>query len=405
MFDVNRDTTKRDRARTAARVGRCVTAAAAVLLAVGALTARAAPPDGWQPLGAPWPAAEADAYAPDRVGLVGRPQDFPLRARHEMYRAYADLFLVSERKRARVNAVSRGLFDPVDNLAAQCGETRVDVLSRLGKAWDVYSKAKAVVDVLHAVDDDARIRRDLDYISYLWYWLARYDSRQHAWGKQDPHRLAYRTQQQWLHGMRLKVEKQAAAIRASACPVGQHAMTGTLRLTNTWSSLGAVRSNEQYELAATCTATLRFDGTERVLVNEKLRWRERRITSYDAGNLERRTDEWQLDGSFQGVIAGTSTITFRARGRYAVRYPIPQHRLLVDRRHIVQRAYRSSPSTVQTALSRYRDMCWDRYSESLVAGVARGESASGSRERTHDLNERRIVSRLEWSLTAAGRRR
>jgi len=362
----------------------------------------------WAPPGIPWPDARADSFAPDRIGVVRRASDFPVRARYELYRAYADLYWVARARNKAAVELARGLVDPVDAALAACGGSGVVAAKKLGDVYRVFSRGKDAVAGLQAWELQARYERSRRYVDYLWYWLARYDHRTKRWGSPNPDRLASLSTRRWFAALRRRVaaeSRRAAAERASCAVPGRYSMTGTITLTNRWSAIGKPPNATSYTLTGLCTATLTFDGSDTVRVAQTLEWSEQLVTGYNGGELLQRTDDWSFRGTqSEGAVNGTSTITFGRVGNYVVTYPSPGRTMPVQRVHTITRRYRHNPTAVDTTEKADSETCWNRYSATRALGFTKGVAAKGSATETHDLNTRRIVSTLTWNLRATKRR-
>jgi hypothetical protein len=168
------------------------------------------PAYAWSPQPVPDNFAAADPY---QLDIVDRGRDFLRydrkgdlygRALNELVHAYADLYVASKRQNRATIKLVNDIFDPVSAFPL-CPEVRLTKWLR--RLIAIYSAAQTTIDAVGLVNLDNRIKQDLRYIDYLWYWIDRYDLRTGRFiDKQNPNNRAHKAVQGYFQQLRREVE-------------------------------------------------------------------------------------------------------------------------------------------------------------------------------------------------------
>src|ERR1041385_4079289 len=88
---------------------------------------------------------------------------------------------------------------------------------------------------------------------------------------------------------------------------------GTITLNKSWTLGGVQAPDSEHELTASCTSTLRYEGSRTIDVDETFTWREYRIVHLSGGDVSDQT--LTRTGSFHGQIAARNDLlAFRREG-------------------------------------------------------------------------------------------
>src|SRR4051812_18523137 len=88
---------------------------------------------------------------------------------------------------------------------------------------------------------------------------------------------------------------------------------GAITLTKSWAVGGVQPPDTEHELAASCTSTLRYDGSGTIDVDETFMWQEHRVVHLSGGDVSDQT--LTRTGAFHGqIVARDGLLSFRRDG-------------------------------------------------------------------------------------------
>jgi hypothetical protein len=204
------------------------------------------------------------------------------------------------------------------------------------------------------------------------------------------------------------------AVAAAAAPLplllpADAVPQGTVTLTKSWTLGGVQPPDSEHELTASCTSTLRYDGSRTIEVDETFTWHEHRVVHFSGGDVSEQT--LTRTGSFHGQIrARDDLLSFRRDGAvaaYSSTVTIPRERMQVEEQFEETLSGPDKETRHTSSTSSYLGSCWEqgpgRATPTTISGTTGSlGSLSGTTSFSETLSDTRLEGTIEWQLAPRG---